>query len=79
MAKKNRRRGPRADPNIQRCVVKLTLRTNNPDHVRVKKMLDDSDNKGALIIQALLGNLAQSSIEEVEMEDIDDGWGDAIM
>ena len=74
-----RRRGPKPDPNVHRYVVKLTLRTSNSDHARVKKMLDDADNKGRLIMQALLGNIPQIGIEELEEDGIDEGWGDAIM
>lgn len=74
-----RRRGPKPDPNVHRYVVKLTLRTNNPDHAKVKKMLDDADNKGGLIMQALLGNMSQIDMEELEEDGIDEGWGDAIM
>lgn len=74
-----KRRGPKPDKAIDRIVVKLTLRTDNVEHVRVKKMLDNASHKGQLVIQALLGRIDSADEDTNECEDFNDGWGDAIM
>lgn len=74
-----KRRGPKPDKSVHRYVVKLTLRDGNPDHAKVRKLLDDAPHKGELVIQALLGRIDIVPDDEADDDDFGDGWGDAIM